>query len=96
MPPFASAAWLVYVNEQGRRFVTETAPYAVMAAVLQHQGGRVYAIFDEASHANATPPDAAFSTDVAATSWTAETLAELIDAGRILRAETLDELAAQT
>jgi fumarate reductase flavoprotein subunit len=91
-------AWLVYVNGHGRRFVKETAPYAVLGSVIDHQQGPCYAIFDEASRARASAEDAqlhTYASDVGATSWTAELLAELADAGRILRAGTVGELAVR-
>lgn len=91
-------AWLVFVNGDGRRFVCETAPYAVLGSVIAAQGGRCWAIFDEDSRARATPEDAnlaSYASDVAETSWSAEVLSELADSGRILRAPTLERLAAE-
>jgi fumarate reductase flavoprotein subunit len=81
--------WLVYVNREGRRFVDETIEYSVLAAVLREQtGGDCFGIFDEASRAAARSSPAR-----PAPNWTAERLAELVDAGRIARAATLDALA---
>jgi fumarate reductase flavoprotein subunit len=81
--------WLVYVNRDGRRFVDETIEYSVLAAVLRQQiGGECFAIFDEAARSTARSHPAR-----PAPNWTADRLAELVDAGRILRAGTLEELA---
>jgi predicted oxidoreductase len=93
MPP-----WLVYVNGAGRRFVCETAAYAVLGEVISDQPGPCYAIFDEESRASCTAADAmlqTYASDHAETSWTAETLDSLADEGRILRGATLEELAAR-
>jgi fumarate reductase flavoprotein subunit len=88
--------WIVYVNAQGRRFVDETAAYAVMAGVIRGQGGRCFAIFDEASRAQAKPAPEyadAFASGVLPLNWVAEVLAQQIAAGRILRADSLEALA---
>ena len=93
MPP-----WLVYVNGAGRRFVCETAAYAVLGAVIADQPGPCYALFDEASRARCTTADAqlhTYASDHAETSWTAETLERLADEDRILRCATLEELAVR-
>lgn len=90
--------WLVYVNAQGRRFVDETAAYAVMAGVVKEQGGKCYALFDEASRAQAKPAPEfadAFASGVLPLNWVADVLAQQIAAGKILRADTLEELAKQ-
>jgi len=48
--------WLVYVNREGRRFIDETAEYAVMSGAVQAQTGRsCFAIFDDAARAEAKP-----------------------------------------
>lgn len=57
--------WLVYVNRDGRRFVDETAPYAVMLGAVKDQRGVIFAIFDEASRAQAEP-DPAYAEQFAA------------------------------
>jgi fumarate reductase flavoprotein subunit len=81
--------WLIYVNRDGRRFIDETIEYSVLAAVLKEQvGGDCFAIFDEASRA------AARSSPVRpAPNWTADRLAQLVEAGKIVSAETLRALA---
>jgi fumarate reductase flavoprotein subunit len=84
------------VNAQGRRFVDETAAYAVMAGVIKEQGGRCWAVFDEASRADAKPAPQfadAFASGVLPLNWVADVLAQQIAAGRILSADTLEALA---
>jgi fumarate reductase flavoprotein subunit len=81
--------WLVYVNRDGRRFVDEAIEYSVLAAVLKEQvGGECFAIFDEASRAAACS-----SPTRPAPNWTADRLAQLVEAGKILRAGSLSALA---
>ena len=48
--------WLVYINREGRRFVRETAEYAVMSGVVAAQtGGTSFALFDDVAKRNAAP-----------------------------------------
>lgn len=47
------------MNREGRRFVDETAAYAVMSGVVGSQtGGSCFAIFDEETRARAEPDPA--------------------------------------
>lgn len=91
--------WLVYVNRDGRRFVDETAAYAVMAGVMKEQGGVAFAIFDEASRAAAEPDPVyadAFAAGALPLNWVNTVLEDMANKGRIVRAATLDELAARS
>ncbi len=81
--------WLMLVNRQGRRFANETAPYTVLGGLVEHQGGSVYAIFDEAARA-AAAPNMLFRAY-----WVDEVLQRQADDGSILRADSLDALAQQ-
>jgi fumarate reductase flavoprotein subunit len=88
--------WIVYVNAQGRRFVDETAAYAVMAGVIKEQGGKCFAVFDEASRAQAKPAPEfadAFASGVLPLNWVADVLAQQVAQGKILRADSLEDLA---
>jgi fumarate reductase flavoprotein subunit len=76
--------WSVIVSREGRRFTSETAPYTVMAGLFKRNGGSGYAIFDEEAR-----KQAAFGP-----SFNADNLATKADEGRIVRANTIDELAA--
>ena len=77
--------WAILVSREGRRFTSETAPYTVLAGLFKRNGGMAYAVFDEASRESA-----AFGP-----SFNADTLAAKADAGRIVRADSLQDLAAQ-
>lgn len=89
--------WLAYVNRDGRRFVDETIEYAVMSGVIKEQpNSECFGIFDEALRATAAPsPYAAQAVREgrAQTSWVPDRLAEYIRQGKILKADTLEELA---
>jgi fumarate reductase flavoprotein subunit len=90
--------WIAYVNSEGRRFVNETAAYAVMAGVIKEEGGKCFAVFDEASRAQAKPAPEfadAFASGVLPLNWVADVLAQQIAQGKILRGATLEELAKQ-
>lgn len=88
--------WVVYVNQRGRRFVNEKAPYAVMDGLLLREGGRCWAIFDEQARVEATPrPDQAeaFLSGTLPLNWVEPVLARAADEGRISRAATIADLA---
>lgn len=82
--------WLILVNQAGRRFVNETAPYTVLGGLIQKQRGPVYAVFDEAARAAAkrNPASQAY--------WVNDVLEQKANEGRIIRADGLRELAAST
>ncbi len=81
--------WLIVVNEDGRRFCNEMAPYTVLAGLIKHQGGKVYAVFDEGARAAAKPNPASQAY------WVNEVLERKADQGIITRADSLDALAAE-
>jgi fumarate reductase flavoprotein subunit len=81
--------WSILVSREGRRFTNETAPYTVMAGLFKRNGGMAYAIFDEASRLQAPPPSERNP------SFNPDNLKARADEGRIIRADTLEGLAAQ-
>jgi fumarate reductase flavoprotein subunit len=89
--------WLLFVNREGRRFVNETAAYAVMSGVVGSQtGGSCFAIFDEEARARAEPDPAfrdAFVAGVLPLSWVNSVIDEQVEQGKVLRADSLAELA---
>ena len=80
--------WLILVNRQGRRFTNESAPYTVLAGLIQHQGGQVYAVFDETARRQAKP------NPMSQAYWVDDVLERKADEGFIYRAGSLGELAA--
>ncbi len=79
--------WLILVNESGRRFCNETAPYTVLAGLLNHQGGKIYAIFDEGARIDAKPSPASQAY------WVSEVLEKKAKDGVIAKADSLAVLA---
>lgn len=83
----ALPGWVVLVNQAGRRFTDETAPYTVLAGLIQHQSGPVYAVFDHLALQNAKPGP------VSQAVWVTDALAREIETGTVCQAATLQELA---
>lgn len=90
--------WLVFLGPEGRRFVTETAPYSVMAGAFKEQGGRAFAIFDEAARRGAKPDSKfadAFAAGIVAVNFLPDFLTQMADAGKVQVADTIADLAAK-
>ncbi|MCZ6709894.1 MAG: FAD-dependent oxidoreductase [Gammaproteobacteria bacterium] len=81
--------WLILVNQQGRRFTDETAPYTVLGGLIQRQGGRAFAVFDEAAR------EGARRSPVSQAYWVDEILEQKSEDGTIVRADTLEDLAGR-
>jgi fumarate reductase flavoprotein subunit len=79
--------WLVMVNQSGRRFANETAPYTVLGGLIQREGGHAFAVFDEAARQAAAPGPTSQAY------WVHDVLKAKADEGRIARAGSLAELA---
>jgi len=81
--------WLILVNQEGRRFTDETAPYTVLGGLIQRQGGRAFAVFDEAARKDArrSPVSQAY--------WVDEILEQKSADGTIAQADTLEDLASK-
>jgi len=88
--------WLVYVNREGRRFIKETAEYAVMAGVVQAQTGRsCFAIFDDEAKRTAKPNKKyadAFASGLISLNWVADELEAQVHTGKVIKADTLEAL----
>lgn len=90
-------AWLILVNRLGRRFMNEAAPYCVFDSALEGQPDNVgFAIFDQQT-LDKPPRDmryaAAVDGGILGTDWIPDVLKAGVDAGQILKADTLEELA---
>lgn len=83
--------WLVLVNQEGRRFVDELAPYNVVTPLTMASGGSCWAVFDDDALRNARGVSAGAW---GAGTWTTETLRRGLAQGRVLRAPTVRGLAA--
>ena len=84
--------WLVFVNEDGRRFMREFENYGLSAQSLMDQPGRhCFAIFDECARQQARQRPEWIG--LVKMHWTETMIAELVDAGKITKADTIEELA---
>lgn len=91
--------WIMMVNVQGRRFVDESAPYAVSGYLMNSQPEqRAYAIFDE--HAlEVASQDMRFAdpyhSGTAMPTWEYNLLRQSIANGKIEQADSIEELAGK-
>jgi fumarate reductase flavoprotein subunit len=87
--------WLVFVNRAGQRFMDETWPYCIAGHRIEAQPDRLcFAIFDEPTRAG-SPSRHPFADKlgVGDFAYSGDRLAEEAAKGRILQAQTLEELA---
>jgi fumarate reductase flavoprotein subunit len=88
--PFAPP-WLMMVGGDGRRFVDESAPYAVLTPrAIDH--GPCWVILDDPMVRSARP-DPARAAAWGSGTWTADTLLAGVSSGQVLSAGTLEQLA---
>jgi fumarate reductase flavoprotein subunit len=92
--------WLIYVNQDGQRFIDETDTYCVMGHVIGKQpGGRCWAVFDEASLVSMADDDHVdpygLGIDLES-NWAVPMLRRQIEAGKVRSGQSLAELAAGT
>ena len=89
--------WFLTVSHEGRRFADEAIDYAISSnLVRQLPGAECFALFDEQARVSSRPATMASKDQGNAypfASWTAERLAEMADAGKVLRADSLAVLA---
>jgi succinate dehydrogenase/fumarate reductase flavoprotein subunit len=97
----ALPGWLVLVNADGRRFIDETAPYGILDSVVREQDDRVFAVFDDAALEAATAGGVArYKHAVPGSSkrqsphWNADVIGPMVGAGKVVRAGTIEEVAA--
>lgn len=95
--------WMVFVNQQGCRYVDESSAYGVLERASQNNGGRAWVIFDH----QALDPEAAKKAkahklavmpereDLRSPNWHPTMIAEQVESGRIHSADTVEELAAR-
>ncbi|WP_186102881.1 FAD-dependent oxidoreductase [Burkholderia gladioli] len=95
LPP----GWLIFVNRLGRRFMDEGAAYCIQKSIMDAQPDQVaFAIFDQASFED-SPLDFRYAPMIRAgelaNDWKRDTLDTGLRDGRLLRGETLSDLAAK-
>jgi fumarate reductase flavoprotein subunit len=91
--------WIMLVNLQGRRFMAETASYAVSGYLMNEQSGRrAFAIFDEPTLIEASE-DKRFAdpyhSGIPLPTWDRQIIAQYLRQGKVKTAATLVGLAAQ-
>lgn len=86
--------WFMFVGHDGRRFADETISYSVSGRLLrQLPGGECLAVFDEKARTGESV-ETMMSDEFPVQSWSAERLQAMADAGQIVRAASLGELAS--
>ncbi len=89
--------WTIVVNEQGRRFMSETASFSVCGYLLNEQtGAHGFAIFDEPTLVEASNDGRyldPFNTGMTTPTWQEATIRAQVENGRIKTGKTLAELA---
>jgi fumarate reductase flavoprotein subunit len=94
--------WIVLVNRQGRRFCDETAPYGIMDGLIAAQRDVGYAVFDHRILTDATNEGVARykqkipgSTKKQSPHWNLDIVESMVQAGKVVRADSIAELAAR-
>ena len=89
--------WTMIVNEEGRRFMPETASFSVCGYLLNEQtNAHAFAIFDEPTLVEASNDVKyldPFGTGMTTPTWQEDTLRAQVANGRIKTADSLTELA---
>lgn len=91
--------WIMLVNKNGQRFMSETAAYAVSGYLINAQPGQqAYAIFDETALVEGSQ-DMRFAdpyhSGAAMPTWEYNLLRKGIASGKVLQADTIAQLANQ-
>jgi fumarate reductase flavoprotein subunit len=89
--------WIMLVNQRGRRFMAETASYAVSGYLMNEQPNRrAFAIFDESTLVEASQ-DKTFAdpyhSGVPLPTWDQQIITEYVQKGQVKKADTLAEIA---
>ncbi|QNO37377.1 FAD-dependent oxidoreductase [Protaetiibacter sp. SSC-01] len=106
-PGFTTAAfegylpgWMVLVNSRGLRFCDESLPYGLMDGLVREQGDEAWVVFDDAAKTAAVPGGpAAYRLQIPSLpgrpspNWDSDIIDAQVAAGRVARADTLEELA---
>lgn len=93
--------WMVLLNRGGLRFCDESLPYGLMDGLLREQGDEAWVVFDEAAKNAALPgAPAAYRLEIPSLpgrpspNWDRDIIDAQVAAGRVARADTLEQLAA--
>jgi fumarate reductase flavoprotein subunit len=83
--------WLCYVGRDGKRFADETM-HPVIGHLWEEQDGDVFNIFDQTTLSSLTMPE---SEKMQSAIWDPDRIMEGAETGRVFRATSLSELAAE-
>jgi succinate dehydrogenase/fumarate reductase flavoprotein subunit len=97
--------WMMYVDQSGRRFVDETAPYGLLDAAVRSRGNLAFAIFDDAA-IHPPPERATFYRHCYKAewpghgpfeprNWRGDVVEAMVDAGRVRPCGTIAEVAGE-
>ncbi len=91
--------WIIAVNKEGSRFMSELSPYSVCGYLLNEQTERrAWAIFDEQALVEASTNTKyldPYNAGISIPTWEEPTLREQVRNGRVKVADTLRDLAEQ-
>jgi fumarate reductase flavoprotein subunit len=94
VPEASLPAWLMFVNRDGRRFIDETAPYAVAGDIVNKQPDKCcFALFDNFIFENADGKGQFAVGGSSCPNWEHTVFESNLAKGRIVKANTLQELA---
>jgi fumarate reductase flavoprotein subunit len=92
---------MVLVNRDGLRFCDESLPYGLMDGLVREQGDEAWVVFDDAAKNAALPgAPAAYRLQIPSLpgrpspNWDRDIIDAQVAAGRVARADTLEQLAA--
>ena len=91
----AAPGWLLLVDREGRRFVSETSHYGVLDAVIKSHGDVAWAIFDDRLLRSPGIPDSKWDrTGAYRPNYNVDLIDRMAGEGRVAVAETIAGLAA--
>lgn len=91
--------WQVLVNSDGRRYVDESAPYGILDRTTSAQGDRAFFIFDQQGVDDELTGQSAYrqtypeDPDRRSPNWNPAMIIEQVEAGRIARGDTVEDVA---
>ncbi|HJV86583.1 MAG TPA: FAD-dependent oxidoreductase [Noviherbaspirillum sp.] len=92
--------WIMVVNKEGRRFMSELSPYSACGYLINEQTERrVWAIFDDKALVDASADTSyldPYKNGMNIPTWEESTIRDQVAKGRVKQAATLEELARIT
>ncbi|AWH93995.1 oxidoreductase [Dietzia lutea] len=90
--------WLLMVDSTGRRFASEISPYGILDRLMEDRGDRAWMLFDSSKLEPAAGPTRYKHQlpgwkNRRSTNWGSDMLQEQVGAGRVMTADTVEELA---